>query len=111
MAVGQASASESLELGQRDCTEFASLTVAMCRAVQIPARLVTGLAYVPGRNVFSHHAWAQVWTGEAWVSVDAAYDTFYPGHIALACGKGAETFAEARDAMGRLRMVDLRQHF
>src|SRR5262249_35781074 len=35
-----------------DCTEHGVLTAAMCRAVGVPARVVTGLVYVPNQGGF-----------------------------------------------------------
>ena len=32
-----------------DCTEYAMLAAAMCRAVGVPSRTVLGLVYAPGR--------------------------------------------------------------
>ena len=59
------------------CEQFASAEVLLLRALGIPARLVTGLAYgVPEgeRRLFrvaDAHAWAEYWVpGSGWVSVD-----------------------------------------
>ena len=46
MSVGYASAVEVVESRQGDCSEFAVLTAALCRAVGIPAQVVVGIAYV-----------------------------------------------------------------
>ena len=65
---------------------------AMCRAVGIPARVASGIAYVgrlgQAQNVFGGHAWAQARVAEKWVDLDAAMNGFDPGHIALAVGDG-----------------------
>jgi transglutaminase-like putative cysteine protease len=63
-------------LGQMgaDCTEYASLLVALSRAEKIPARYFEGLRYVdrqadPGAQI--EHAWADVYLpGSGWVAVD-----------------------------------------
>lgn len=100
LAVGYASAVEVLKNKEGDCTEFAVLTAAMCRAVGIPARIVTGLVYVdsqpPIKQQFIGHAWTQVYIGSQWVDVDTALKTdgrsgFDAGHIALATGNGEAT--------------------
>jgi len=53
-----------------DCTEHTLLFVALCRAVGLPAREVSGLVYSgPAERVFAMHRWAQVYVGE-WVDVD-----------------------------------------
>jgi len=69
------------------------LAAAMCRAVGIPAQVVTGLAYVDQwrtvENGFGGHAWVQVYIGDKWIGLDAAFRGGYDaGHIALAAGNG-----------------------
>ena len=97
LSVGYASAVEVAESRQGDCTEHAVLTAALCRAVGIPAQVVTGLAYVDEwqtvQNGFGGHAWTQAYVGEKWVGLDAAFKGtgrggYDAGHIALASGNG-----------------------
>ena len=93
-SVGYATAAEVAVSRQGDCSEHAVLTAAMCRAVGIPARVVSGLLYVEEfagrRNVFGGHAWNQAYVGNKWVDLDASKATreFGPGYIALAVGNG-----------------------
>jgi len=93
-SVGYASAAEVVASKQGDCSEHAVLVAAMCRAIGIPARVVTGLVYAKefaGRkNVFGCHAWSEVYVGDKWIGLDAtrAPNGFGPGHIALAAGDG-----------------------
>ena len=97
MSVGYASAKEVAQSRQGDCSEHAVLTAAMCRAVGIPARVVTGLVYAEsfaGKNsIFGGHAWTEAWTGEHWIGLDATRSPngYGPGHIALARGNGNPT--------------------
>jgi Transglutaminase-like superfamily len=56
-----------------DCTEHGVLTAAMCRAEGIPARVVTGLVYVPNQNGFGFHMWNEVYVNRRWVAVDSAF--------------------------------------
>ena len=104
LSVGYASAAEVAAGRAGDCSEFAVLTAAMCRAVGIPAQMVVGVAYVKdfaGFQGFGGHAWAQAYIGEdgtseqkgRWVSLDAAFKSsglggYDAGHIALAVGNG-----------------------
>ena len=97
LSVGYASAVEVASSRQGDCTEHAVLAAALCRAVGIPAQVVTGLAYVDEwRNVengFGGHAWTQAYVGDKWVGIDAAFKGadlggYDAGHIALAAGNG-----------------------
>ena len=97
LSVGYASAVEVASSRQGDCTEHAVLAAALCRAVGIPAQVVTGLAYVEEwrtvQNGFGGHAWTQAYIGDKWISIDAAFKGtgrggYDAGHIALAAGNG-----------------------
>jgi hypothetical protein len=97
LSVGYASAVEVADSKQGDCTEFAVLTAALCRAAGIPAQVVVGIAYVDEwggfRNSFGGHAWTQVYIDGKWVGLDSAFKStgrggFDAGHIALAVGDG-----------------------
>jgi transglutaminase-like putative cysteine protease len=69
------SAVEAWELGEGVCQDFAHLTLAILRAMGIPARYCSGYVHpggeaavgeaVPGES----HAWVEYWCGD-WVSVD-----------------------------------------
>jgi len=103
LSVGYASAAEVAESRKGDCSEFAVLTAALCRAVGIPAQVCVGVAYVEdfgGIEGFGGHAWAQAYVGAdkegrggKWVGLDAAFKSsgrggYDAGHIALAVGNG-----------------------
>jgi hypothetical protein len=96
LSVGYASAAEVAASRQGDCSEFAVLTAAMCRAVGIPAQVVAGVAYVDdfmGRRGFGGHAWTQAYIGGKWIGLDASFrgggrGAYDAGHIALAVGNG-----------------------
>lgn len=57
----------------------ARLLASLARAGEIPARVVTGVAVLPG-GIFAH-AWAELWLG-AWVAADPSYGHF-PASAAL----------------------------
>lgn len=103
LSIGYASAAEVLETREGDCTEFAVLTAALCRAVGIPAQVAVGIAYVDdfsGMQGFGGHAWTHAYVGGdtqgevgKWIGLDAAFKSsgrggFDPGHITLATGTG-----------------------
>lgn len=70
------SASWTLSERRGTCDEYANLLIAMLRAVGIPARYVTGVAYsnLPSINGFGNHAWAEVYfPGHGWVPFDPTY--------------------------------------
>jgi hypothetical protein len=96
LSVGYASAAEVAASKQGDCSEFAVLTAAMCRAIGIPAQVVVGVAYVSdfgGHQGFGGHAWTQAYVGSRWIGLDASFrgggrGGYDAGHIALAVGDG-----------------------
>jgi hypothetical protein len=100
LSIGYASAAEVADSRQGDCTEHAVLTAALCRAVGIPAQVVTGIAYVNEfagvKDTFGGHAWVQAYIGGGsgkWIGLDAMFKGtgrggYDAGHIALAVGNG-----------------------
>lgn len=96
LSVGYASAAEVAASRQGDCSEFAVLTAAMCRAVGIPAQVVFGVAYVrdfAGHQGFGGHVWTQAYIDGKWIGLDAAFKGvgrggYDAGHIALIIGDG-----------------------
>ena len=114
LSVGYASAAEVAASKQGDCSEFAVLTAAMCRAVGIPAQVVVGIAYVEEWaglvNGFGGHAWVQAYVGDKWVGLDAAFKSsgrggYRPGHITLAVGNGdPEDFFNLLGTIGRFKI-------
>jgi hypothetical protein len=58
-----------------DCTEYAMLATAMCRAVGVPARTAIGVVYVdvppPRQSFFGFHMWTEVWINGEWIGIDA----------------------------------------
>ncbi|MDH7599588.1 MAG: transglutaminase-like domain-containing protein [Sedimentisphaerales bacterium] len=97
LSIGYASAAEVAKTRQGDCTEHAVLAAAMCRAVGIPARVVTGIAYVERfgdqTNGFGGHAWVSTYMAGKWICIDPSFrgsgrGSYGSGHIALAVGDG-----------------------
>jgi len=114
LSVGYASAAEVAEFKKGDCSEFAVLTAAMCRAVGIPAQVVMGIAYIKDyrgiQNSFGGHAWVQAYLGGRWIGLDASFKKadlggFGPGHIALSVGNGdPEDFFALVTTVGRFKI-------
>ncbi|MEJ2701870.1 MAG: transglutaminase-like domain-containing protein [Sedimentisphaerales bacterium] len=113
LSVGYASAAEVAASRQGDCSEFAVLTAAMCRAVGIPARVVVGVAYVndfAGHRGFGGHAWTQAYVGGKWIGLDASFrgggrGGYDAGHIALAIGNGnPEDFFNLASTIGQFKV-------
>jgi transglutaminase-like putative cysteine protease len=82
---GIPSALQVLRARSGDCNEHTQLYVAMARAVGLPARVATGLAYIDRK--FYYHAWPEVFVGE-WIAVDPTLGQFpaNAGHLRFAVG-------------------------
>jgi transglutaminase-like putative cysteine protease len=59
---------ETMLAGAGVCRDFAHLTVAMLRGMDVPARLVA--VYAPGLSPMDFHAVAEAWVDGAWYVVD-----------------------------------------
>ncbi len=70
-----------------DCTEFAMLTAAMCRAQRIPSRTALGLVYYTDRDQakLGYHMWTEVWIKGQWLAIDATlgYGSVGPAHVKI----------------------------
>jgi len=94
LSVGYATAADVAGSRQGDCSEHALLAAAMCRSAGIPAKVVSGIVYVPSfagrKDVFIGHAWAEALVGDKWICIDPtrAPGGFGASHIALAAGSG-----------------------
>ena len=93
---------EVLRTRRGDCNEHTQLYVALARAIGLPARIATGLAYVRGK--FYYHAWPEVWLN-AWVAVDPTFGQFPAdaAHLRFAVG-GLAQQAELMRLVGNLKI-------
>ncbi|MFX1319100.1 MAG: transglutaminase family protein [Promethearchaeota archaeon] len=64
-------AAYAIEKGVGDCTEYAALFAALCRANKIPARLEAGYAF-DGQS-WERHAWSEIWIRGQWIPVDPTW--------------------------------------
>ena len=72
-----------------DCTEYAMLSAAMCRALGVPSRTVLGLVYAPARDgkpYLAYHMWFEVYAEGQWLPLDATLGLggVGPGHLKIA---------------------------
>jgi hypothetical protein len=108
------SAREVLRTRVGDCNEHTALYVAMARALGIPARIASGLAYVRGvQGAFYYHAWPEVYLDEGdgrglWLPVDPTFNQFPADatHVRLARG-GLDKQAAILPMIGRLKLIVL----
>ncbi|MBW2979506.1 hypothetical protein DRZ77_01190 [Candidatus Woesearchaeota archaeon] len=90
-------ASWVLTYKQGTCDEFTALFVALCRALDIPAKYISGIAYSNIISSFEMHAWASVYfPNYGWIPFDPTYGQFGyvdASHIVLKESYDAETKA------------------
>jgi hypothetical protein len=68
-----------------DCTEYAMLAAAMCRAQGIPSRTAIGMVNVEGTRKLAFHMWTEVFVRGQWLALDATlgYGSVGPGHVKI----------------------------
>ncbi len=71
-----------------DCTEYAMLAAAMCRANGIPSRTALGLVYASGtggKPYLAYHMWFEVFADGQWLPLDATLGQggIGPGHVKI----------------------------
>ena len=101
------SAREVLRTKVGDCNEHTVLYVAMARALGIPARIATGVAFT--RGAFYYHAWPEVYVDTGlWLPVDPTFNQFPADatHLRFATG-GLEKQAAILPLIGKLQVTVL----
>ena len=79
------------------CRDFAHLMIALCRAVNIPARFTTGIDYGadPALGPTDFHAYVEVYLGDRWYLFDPSGTAIPMGFVRLATGRDAADAAFA----------------
>ena len=79
------------------CRDFAHLMIAMCRAVNIPARFTTGIDYGadPSLGPTDFHAYVEAWLGDRWYLFDASGTAIPMGFVRFGTGRDAADVAFA----------------
>ncbi len=76
LSVGFATASETAQSHEGDCTEHAVLLAALGRIRGLPTRVVAGLVYLPEyegqSDILGFHMWTQFYFNNQWVDYDSA---------------------------------------
>jgi transglutaminase-like putative cysteine protease len=87
------SAAQVIERGYGVCRDFAHCTIALCRALNLPARYVTGhlpdIGHVDPGSPMDFHAYSEVYLGGKWHVFDARYNEPRIGRIKIAQGLDA----------------------
>ena len=86
-------ASDSLREGVGVCRDFAHLAVALCRAMNVPARYCTGylgdIGVPPDPAPMDLSAWFEVFLNGRWYTFDARHNTPRIARIVMARGRDA----------------------
>ena len=79
------------------CRDFAHLMIALCRAVNIPARMATGTDYGadPGLGPPDFHAYVEVFLGDRWYIFDPSGTSIPMGFMRIGTGRDAADVAFA----------------
>ena len=79
------------------CRDFAHLMIAMCRALNIPARIATGTDYGadPALGPPDYHAYVEVYLGDRWYLFDASGTGIPMGFLRFGTGRDAADVAFA----------------
>lgn len=84
---------EALEEGDAVCRDFTHLTIALCRALNVPARYCNGFLGDIGvpidPNPMDFCAWCEVFINGRWYTFDARHNEPRIGRIVLARGRDA----------------------
>jgi transglutaminase-like putative cysteine protease len=96
---------ETLLAGQGVCRDYAHLVVAMCRALDMPARCVS--VYAPGLWPMDFHAVAEVHVDGRWQVVDATYLAPRQSLVRIATGRDATDTAFLTTIAGDMQLLDV----
>jgi transglutaminase-like putative cysteine protease len=88
---GSTSAIDTLTEQVGVCRDFAHLMIALCRAVNIPARFVTGIDYGcdPALGPTDFHAYVEIFLGDRWYLFDPTGVSPPMGLVRLGTGRDA----------------------
>ncbi|MDB6139212.1 MAG: transglutaminase family protein [Verrucomicrobiaceae bacterium] len=75
------------------CRDFAHLGIALCRAINVPARMVVGFLYQ--LQPMDLHAWFEAFIGGRWFTFDATENVTRGNRIVVAYGRDAADVALA----------------
>jgi transglutaminase-like putative cysteine protease len=99
---------DTLVSGSGVCRDFAHLTIALCRAWGVPARLAA--VYAPGLDPMDFHAVTEVLTATGWVVLDATRLAPRPTLARIATGRDAADTAFATTLRGDVELLGAEIH-
>jgi len=94
---GSTSALDTLAQRQGVCRDFAHLMIALCRALNLPARICSGLDYGadPDLGPTDFHAYVEVYLGGRWYLFDPSGTAIPEGLLRIGTGRDAADVAFA----------------
>ena len=82
-----------IQRGHGVCRDFAHMIIALCRALNIPARYVVGhlpdIGYVDPGTPMDFHAYAEVYLAGGWYTIDPRYNVARIGRVTVSRGLDA----------------------
>jgi len=85
------SALETAQSKQGVCRDFAHLGISLCRAINVPARMVVG--FLHELEPMDMHAWFEAYIGGRWFTMDATEEEPKGNRIVVAYGRDAADVA------------------
>lgn len=101
------SSTSALETAQQRvgvCRDFAHLGIALCRSLNIPARMVVGYLYQ--LEPMDLHAWFEAYVGDRWYTFDATQKEPKGNRITIAYGRDAADVALSTQ-FGAMQLLDM----
>jgi transglutaminase-like putative cysteine protease len=102
---GSTSATDTIRDGAGVCRDFSHIGLSMCRALNIPARMVVGYLY--RLDPMDLHAWFEAFVAGRWYTFDATQKKPRGGRIAIAYGRDAADVALIT-ALGQLKTENMK---
>jgi transglutaminase-like putative cysteine protease len=99
-------AAETLAAGAGVCRDFAHLTAALLRALDVPARIVS--VYAPQLVPPDFHAVVEALVGGRWIVADATRLAPRRGMVRIATGRDATDTAFLTNSLADIRLIALR---
>jgi transglutaminase-like putative cysteine protease len=87
------------------CRDFTHLGIALCRSLNIPARMVVGYLYQ--LEPMDLHAWLEAFVGDRWYTFDATQPQPRGNRIAIAYGRDAADVALSTQ-FGPANLIDMK---
>lgn len=96
---------ETLETGAGVCRDFANVTAAFLRALDVPARLVS--VYAPGLEPRDFHAVVEAQVDDRWILVDATRLAPRSGLVRIATGRDSADTAFLTNTLADIELLSI----